>query len=97
MAMAHQVDDVARELGLDWTGNAADAAVTHFNRMQTQLEGLDDPFGDIATELVAVNLYRLAFPQWQTGKASALAYIVLVLITGVSNIYVKYLNQIKQG
>lgn len=50
-----------------------------------------------ATELVAVDLYRLAFPQWQTGKASALAYIVLVLITGVSNIYVKYLNQIKQG
>lgn len=50
-----------------------------------------------ATELVAVDLYRLAFPQWQTGKASALAYIVLVIITGVSNVYVKYLNQIKQG
>jgi multiple sugar transport system permease protein len=48
-----------------------------------------------ATELVAVNLYRIAFPQWQTGKASALAYIVLVIIIGVSNIYVKYLNQIK--
>jgi multiple sugar transport system permease protein len=48
-----------------------------------------------ATELVAVNLYRIAFPNWQTGKASALAYIVLVLITGVSNVYVKYLNQIK--
>jgi multiple sugar transport system permease protein len=50
-----------------------------------------------ATELVAVNLYRLAFPQWQTGKASALAYIVLVIIIGVSNIYIKYLNQIKEG
>jgi len=48
-----------------------------------------------ATELVAVNLYRIAFPNWQTGKASALAYIVLVLIIGVSNIYIKYLNQIK--
>jgi uncharacterized protein YukE len=51
MAMAHQVDDVARELGLDWTGNAADAAVTHFNRLQASLEDLDDPFSDIATEL----------------------------------------------
>ncbi len=50
-----------------------------------------------ATELAAVNLYRLAFPQWQTGKASALAYIILVIVTGVSNVYVKYLNQIKQG
>jgi multiple sugar transport system permease protein len=48
-----------------------------------------------STELVAVNLYRIAFPNWQTGKASALAYIVLVIITGVSNVYVKYLNQIK--
>ncbi|MBC8075976.1 MAG: sugar ABC transporter permease [Chloroflexales bacterium] len=50
-----------------------------------------------ATNLVAVSLYRTAFNEWQTGKASALAYIVLVLITGVSSIYVKYLNQIKQG
>lgn len=50
-----------------------------------------------ATELVAVNLYRIAFPQWQTGKASALAYIVLVIIIGVSNIYIRYLNKIKEG
>lgn len=50
-----------------------------------------------STELVAVNLYRLAFPQWQTGYASALAYIILVIIIGVSNVYVKYLNQIKEG
>jgi multiple sugar transport system permease protein len=51
-----------------------------------------------ATELVAVNLYRLAFlGQWNTGKASALAYIVLVIIIGVSNIYIKYLNKIKEG
>ncbi|GIV95710.1 MAG: ABC transporter permease [Herpetosiphonaceae bacterium] len=51
-----------------------------------------------ATELVAVNLYRLAFlGQWNTGKASALAYIVLVIIIAVSNIYIKYLNRIKEG
>ena len=50
-----------------------------------------------ATELVAVNLYRIAFQQWQTGKASALAYIVLVMIIGISNIYIKYLNRIKES
>jgi multiple sugar transport system permease protein len=50
-----------------------------------------------ATNMVAVSLYRTGFSEWQTGRASALAYIVLVLIIGVSNIYVKYLNQIKTG
>jgi multiple sugar transport system permease protein len=50
------------------------------------------------TELVSVNLYRLAFQgQFNTSKSSALAYIVLVIITGVSNIYVRYLNRIKEG
>jgi multiple sugar transport system permease protein len=27
-----------------------------------------------ATELIAIRLYNMAFPQWQTGKSSALAY-----------------------
>jgi multiple sugar transport system permease protein len=49
------------------------------------------------TELVSVDLYRLAFQgQYNTGKSSALAYIVLVIITGVSNIYVRYLNRLKE-
>jgi multiple sugar transport system permease protein len=51
-----------------------------------------------STELVAVNLYRTAFlGRWDTGRASAFAYIVLVIIVGVSNIYVKYLNRNKEG
>jgi multiple sugar transport system permease protein len=51
-----------------------------------------------ATELVSVNLYRTAFlGRWDTGYASAFAYIVLVIIVGVSNIYVKYLNKLKEG
>jgi multiple sugar transport system permease protein len=51
-----------------------------------------------ATELVAVKLYRLAFlGQWKTGRASALAYIVNVIIIAVSNIYIKYLNQISES
>ncbi len=48
------------------------------------------------TELIAVNLYRQAFlGQWRTGQASALAYIVLIVIIAVSNIYIKYLNQLR--
>ncbi len=51
-----------------------------------------------ATELIAINLYRMAFlGQFNTGKASALAYIILVIIIGVSSIYVKYLNQMKES
>jgi multiple sugar transport system permease protein len=49
-----------------------------------------------ATEMVAVNLYRMAFQgQWQTGPASALAYIVLVIIIAISNIYIRNLNRIR--
>jgi multiple sugar transport system permease protein len=48
------------------------------------------------TELIAVNLYRQAFlGQWQTGRASALAYIILVITIAISNIYIRYLNKAK--
>jgi multiple sugar transport system permease protein len=49
-----------------------------------------------ATELISIKLYNMAFPQWQTGKSAALAYIVLIVIIGVSNIYIKYLNKAKE-
>jgi multiple sugar transport system permease protein len=48
------------------------------------------------TELIAVNLYRQAFlGQWKTGPASALAYIILIIIIAISNLYIKYLNKSK--
>lgn len=47
------------------------------------------------TELIAVNLYRLAFTQWDTGVSSALAYIILIIIIAISNLYIKYLNQMR--
>ena len=50
----------------------------------------------VQTELIAVNLYRQAFlGQFQTGPASALAYIILVIIIAVSNLYIRYLNRIR--
>ena len=49
-----------------------------------------------ATEIISIKLYNMAFPQWQTGKSCALAYILLIMIIGISNIYIKYLNKAKE-
>jgi multiple sugar transport system permease protein len=50
------------------------------------------------TETVPIQLYRLVFQgQAQTGRASALAYIMLIVIIAVSNVYIWYLNRIKEA
>lgn len=49
------------------------------------------------TELIAVNLYRQAFSgQWRTGRSSALAYIILIIIIAISNLYIRYLNKARE-
>jgi len=47
------------------------------------------------TELISIRLYKMAFQEWQTGLSSAFAYIVLVMVVAITNIYVKYLNKVK--
>jgi multiple sugar transport system permease protein len=47
------------------------------------------------SELIAIKLYRLAFQEWQTGPSCALAYMVLIMVLAITNIYVKYLNRAK--
>ena len=47
------------------------------------------------TELIAIRLYKMAFLEWQTGLSSAFAYIVLIVVVAITNIYVKYLNKAK--
>lgn len=47
------------------------------------------------TELIAIRLYKMAFLEWQTGMSSAFAYIVLIVVVAITNIYVKYLNKAK--
>ena len=47
------------------------------------------------TELISIRLYKMAFQQWQTGMSSSLAYIVLIMVVAITNIYVKYLNKAK--
>jgi multiple sugar transport system permease protein len=48
------------------------------------------------TELISIRLYKMAFREWQTGKSSAFAYIVLIMVLAITNIYVKYLNRVKE-
>ena len=49
-----------------------------------------------AAELIAVRLYKQAFQQWDTGKSCALAYIILIMVLAITNMYVKYLNRAKE-
>ena len=48
-----------------------------------------------STETVSMNLYRRAFENWNTGESCALAYVLLIVIIALSNIYIKYLNKAK--
>ncbi|MCC7161252.1 MAG: sugar ABC transporter permease [Anaerolineae bacterium] len=48
------------------------------------------------TELIAVYLYRVAFlGQFRSGYSSALAYIILIIVIAISNLYIRNLNKIK--
>ncbi|HZT41895.1 MAG TPA: ABC transporter permease subunit [Chthonomonadaceae bacterium] len=48
-----------------------------------------------ATETVSYKLYWLAFPQHHTGLACALAYIILLVIIGLTNLYMKLLARVR--
>ena len=52
--------------------------------------------GQPSTEMVSIRLYKMAFQEWQTGRSSALAYMVLIVVVAITNIYVKYLNKVKE-
>jgi multiple sugar transport system permease protein len=52
--------------------------------------------GQPTTETISIRLYKMAFQEWQTGRSSALAYIVLIVVLAITNIYVKYLNKVKE-
>jgi multiple sugar transport system permease protein len=47
-----------------------------------------------ATELIAINLYRQAFlGQFRTGRSAALAYIIWMIIIGVSSVLIMRINK----
>ena len=48
------------------------------------------------TETASINLKREAFEKWKTGFSSAFAVILFVTVLAAGNIYVKFLNKVKQ-
>jgi multiple sugar transport system permease protein len=52
--------------------------------------------GQPTTEVIAIRLYKMAFQEWQTGRSCALAYMVLIIVLAITNVYVKYLNKVKE-
>lgn len=48
-----------------------------------------------ATKTVSYSLYKLAFDQHRTGYACALAYIILLVIIGLANLYIKFLARVR--
>lgn len=48
------------------------------------------------TELASIYLKRQAFESWRTGYSSAFAVILFVTVFAAANIYVKYLNKVKE-
>ncbi len=43
----------------------------------------------LSTEAISISLYRIAFQHFHTGKASALAYIMLAVVIILSNLYLR--------
>ncbi|MEQ9690863.1 MAG: sugar ABC transporter permease [Bauldia litoralis] len=68
-------------------------------RTMEAFKSFDLPFimsGQPTTEMISIRLYKMAFQEWQTGRSSALADIVLIVVLAITNIYVKYLNKVKE-
>jgi len=50
------------------------------------------------TEVIAVTIYQQAFlGQFRTGRASALAYMVLIIIIAISNLYIRNINKANEA
>jgi len=67
-------------------------------RTMEAFKTFDLPFvmSTASVQTVSIRLYQMAFQSWDTGRASALAYIVLIVVVAITNIYVKYLNKVKE-
>lgn len=50
-----------------------------------------------ATQIIPFYIYKLAFSFWRTGRSCALAYILLIIIIALSNIYITYLNRLRRA
>ncbi|MFT7214322.1 MAG: multiple sugar transport system permease protein, partial [Granulosicoccus sp.] len=46
-----------------------------------------------STESIAVNIYRMAFQNFRTSRAGALAYIILFIVIVLTNLYLYSVNR----
>jgi multiple sugar transport system permease protein len=53
--------------------------------------------GAPSVETISVRIYREAFNKFDTGLSSAFAYIVLIVIIAISNLYIRQLNKVREG
>jgi multiple sugar transport system permease protein len=52
--------------------------------------------GAISPQLLSLRLYEKAFYRWDTGLSCAIAYVLLFIVIGMSNIFIRYLNKVRQ-
>jgi multiple sugar transport system permease protein len=50
-----------------------------------------------STKMLPIYLYKVAFGDFDTGRASALGYMMLVVIIALANMLIRILNQAKSG
>lgn len=48
--------------------------------------------GRLGTQVLPIALYQMSFSDWRTGRASALGYIMLVVIIALANLLIRALN-----
>lgn len=70
-------------------------AIENFKMFDMVVELTSGGPGSI-TEMASINLKREAFEKWKTGYSSAFAVILFVTVMAAGNIYVKFLNKVKQ-
>ena len=68
----------------------------HHGSVQDLRSRLHPDHASRRAEVISIRLYKMAFQEWQTGRSCALAYIVLIMVLAITNIYVKYLNKVKE-
>jgi len=52
--------------------------------------------GAISPQLLSLRLYEKAFYRWDTGLSCAIAYVLLFIVIGMSNLFIRYLNKVRQ-
>jgi multiple sugar transport system permease protein len=52
--------------------------------------------GAMAPPLLSMHLYNVSFVTWNTSYGSSIGYIMLILVIGITNIFIKYLNKARQ-